>query len=414
MLTKRMAPLNAVARRIVGGSKEGVSAVPTSFALIKRNMLHARRVHTANTNSTTSQKSKIKIPLPSSPDEFKTILERDLKEDSALIPAGARISLTPFKKRTALGPTFGEAYLLTVSRPRKKDHHYAARVLAGHDLTEMNVAKVAGDAGIAPRVHHINRQRQFIISDYVPVSSQAPAAKGKAVLEIADLIQQFSQLKHPEGVTENDSEIFINYHQSASQITYSLVKTGVARFDQLNKALHQDLKQKGHALLHGDCNPGNFLFDGNKHKIIDFEFTRIGPPSAPLLDLATFSLFQGLSLEDEVRILTRITNHLDQKSFTDYLKFKELSALRYFIIFSGRAGNDFTDFSAHDINAIPAFTPSGSFNVQIMNPSQSAICFLKTAEQFSRFREQVENGADVLAPFQTQIDAERGRSTQPK
>jgi thiamine kinase-like enzyme len=273
--------------------------------------------------------------------------------------------LTPFKSSKA---NWAESYYWF-----KENKGYTARITREMKKHELYAAVVAARAGLAPKVYDVDFEKGTIVTDFITNNTNwMNQINDQSLVALGNIIREFSTLPIPAPVSSQESDVILKHRETACKSKDPYILRIVRRFDELNN----ELASHNTMFMHGDFHPRNLLFDNKKFWMIDFEFSRKG---SPLLDIATMALFLKLPPTQERILLDAVFEGNNDHRLTDYYKFKELSALRYAIIFAGKIN---TKLTAKMITATPAYNMSKEqFDVNKMHPSENAVAFYKASVQ---------------------------------
>jgi aminoglycoside phosphotransferase (APT) family kinase protein len=211
-------------------------------------------------------------------------------------------------------------YVLRLGDPR--------RTRAEHEQ-ELLVLRRAADAGIAPRLVHVDAARGAVLSVRV-LGSPLPAALGNPTQRehvIASIVDQLRTLHALEQTGAAPSDPPAAAYRAWQQICDRPGFPGWASrlepvFEAAGACLARDARR---VLSHNDVNPGNLLWDGARAWLVDWEVAGV---THPYFDLATLSLFLRL---DHAVALALVERHdgaaPDPRSRATFHALRQVAAL---------------------------------------------------------------------------------------
>ncbi|HEY1812689.1 MAG TPA: phosphotransferase [Kofleriaceae bacterium] len=160
------------------------------------------------------------------------------------------------------------------------------------------IIELASNAGIAPRVIHVDADRNAFVSELVidrgfMARVMTPATRALAIDELARTLRRVHDLPIPEGaVTRAPRELLAMVWQGFLAARFAV--PGFAA-DAIMRMLDEPVpaSDRAIALCHNDINPTNVVYDGERVVLIDWD---TAGPNDPLIDLAAASVF--LRLDD--------------------------------------------------------------------------------------------------------------------
>ena len=192
---------------------------------------------------------------------------------------------------------------------------------------ELIVSKAASDAGISPKV--IYHSHGILVLDYIKSITLSSEGVRKNIKSIIPLIKKIHH-EIPKNL----------YGQSVIFWVFHVIRNYV-KFLNDNKSLHikilSDLISKSELLEknsspyeivfgHNDLLPANFLDDGSKIWIIDWEYAGY---NTPLFDLGGLSSNNDFSYKEEIYLLENyFENKINDKLLLQYNSLKCASLLR--------------------------------------------------------------------------------------
>ncbi|KOG32608.1 phosphotransferase [Streptomyces resistomycificus] len=233
-------------------------------------------------------------------------MDRRLASIVHALNPGASPLVEPFPET----PTaWAQAYALSWPEHPQHPERYVVRLIDADAFedqavrTEFGAARLLGDQGIAPAVHHADAETGVLVMDRVEGHPVRPATRRQA-LSVADLLARLHRLDWPD-----PTRLYADKRRaaadSAAHLTQripqlALFAEALGEFDALRGKL-RDLAVP-QTLCHNDLNPGNILFDARRAWLIDFD--HVGPGD-PLFDVATAIDALGLTPADADAFLTR-------------------------------------------------------------------------------------------------------------
>jgi aminoglycoside phosphotransferase (APT) family kinase protein len=169
------------------------------------------------------------------------------------------------------------------------------KVAANADPAEwrarLAVLQLAADAGLAPRVVHVDAARRAIVSELVVDRGFAPylftpATRAQAITELGHTLARVHRLAIPEGAVPAAPHAFL------ARIGTSFAPGYLPSFARafVDRMLAEVPPSSTDPLVmsHNDVNPTNTLFDGERIVLLDWD---MAAPNDRYYDLAAISLF---------------------------------------------------------------------------------------------------------------------------
>jgi thiamine kinase-like enzyme len=214
----------------------------------------------------------------------------------------------------------GKAYLLRVIT--RKD----AMADPSHYFTSM---KVAAKAGLAPQIHYLNIKDRISITDFI---EGQPFPLDEARVKMADTLRQLHGLpKFPFRINYFDaSEEFISKlllsHMLPRDITNQLYNI----YDQV-AAVYPRRDKANLVSSHNDLKPENFIYDGRRPWLIDWEAAFLNDR---YLDLAVVANFVVSNEDEESTYLERYFGKVaDEYQRARFFLMQQILHVYYFTIF---------------------------------------------------------------------------------
>jgi aminoglycoside phosphotransferase (APT) family kinase protein len=176
----------------------------------------------------------------------------------------------------------GDAYVLRLSGPMI-DPAAWRRQLA--------IERLAADAGLAPRVVHVDEARRAVVSAFVvdrsfPALLRDPATHGAAIDLLARTFRRLHALPLPEGATARDPRELLGVWPEL----YASYALPAFADDLVRRVLDAPaaIDDRAPVLGHNDPNPTNMVYDGTDLLLLDWDSAG---PMHPYYDLAVISMF---------------------------------------------------------------------------------------------------------------------------
>jgi aminoglycoside phosphotransferase (APT) family kinase protein len=146
--------------------------------------------------------------------------------------------------------------------------------------------RIAAEAGIAPRIHHLDEAAGIVVMDFVeqrPLRDYPGGFEGLA-RALGELLKQLqSTLVFPHFVEYPDivGRLFAHVRRTGL-FAAGLLDGHVEHLERIRQTYNSGLERL--VSSHNDAHPGNFLFDGQRLWLIDWESAY---RNDPMVDLAT-------------------------------------------------------------------------------------------------------------------------------
>lgn len=229
-------------------------------------------------------------------------------------------------------PLIGGKSQATLYRFEMNQHHYVLRLLPPSSKTthEIQIAKQAGQIGIAPVVHFADPQLGALIMDFIHGRTVHPLDFTNQVL-IMSFAQRLRQLHQATDHFPFAQSPFQRVHQflikgEEQKVTYP------PQMEKAKKSLEEietvlQLHPVALTPTHLDLNPLNILLANESFFLIDWVN---GGLSDPYFDLATFCIFHGLSVE-QIKIF--LTHYFGREPMPlEWNRFVIVQPVRLFVI----------------------------------------------------------------------------------
>lgn len=189
-----------------------------------------------------------------------------------------RILTGTFGTTTAsVAPIQGGASPASLFRVDVGARRYLLRVEGPHGPlrvpTQYEALRMAAEAGLAPRLHHVDADAGVVVMDFIeqwPLSAY-PGGIGALTEAMGSMI---ARLQASPAIPP-----FVDYPDMVSRLFAHVRRTGLfaagvldphwERLQRISQAWDRDPARL--VSSHNDCHPGNFLFDGERLWLVDWE-----------------------------------------------------------------------------------------------------------------------------------------------
>ncbi|MDB4932532.1 MAG: hypothetical protein JWM10_5016 [Myxococcaceae bacterium] len=188
----------------------------------------------------------------------------------------------------------GRAFVLKVAGESEGDAEWRAATA---------IQRTAADAGLSPRVVHVDEAHRAVLTDFVADRSftgwyRDPRTHGAAVDLLGRTVRRVHALPIPAEARRRDPREFL------AQVWGGLL-ADLPLPDLVGAAVRRALAEAGapperEVLGHNDLNPSNLIFDGEAIVLLDWA---AAAPADPLYDLATLAVFLRMDDDDSLRLL---------------------------------------------------------------------------------------------------------------
>jgi aminoglycoside phosphotransferase (APT) family kinase protein len=177
----------------------------------------------------------------------------------------------------------GEAFVLKVAEEREDEADWRGGA---------RIQRLAAEAGLAPRVVHVDQERRAVVTVFVadrsfPALYRHPQTHGAALNLLGQTVRRLHGLAIPPDARARDPREFLA--QMWQGVRAGLVVPGFAQ-EAIERGLAEEApaSERAVVLSHNDLNPSNLVYDGEK--ILIFDWATAGPMDAHY-DLATLAVF---------------------------------------------------------------------------------------------------------------------------
>lgn len=170
---------------------------------------------------------------------------------------------------------------------------------------KLHIQQRAANAGLAPRVIHVDEARRAVVSAFVVDRSfsafyRNPRTHEAALTQLARTVRRVHELPLPPDADSKDPRELIAAIWSGLGASFAL-PTFVG--DAVRRVLTEEAPARERALVlsHNDVNPSNLIYDGENLLLLDWE---TAGPNDPFYDLAALSVFLRMDEGTCQRLLT--------------------------------------------------------------------------------------------------------------
>jgi aminoglycoside phosphotransferase (APT) family kinase protein len=163
---------------------------------------------------------------------------------------------------------------------------------AGEWRHALRVQQLASDAGLAPRIVHVDEARRAVLTDFVadrsfPTFYRDPRTHDTALDQLGRTVRRIHALPIPEGAPARDPRAILGQVRDGLLAGFPL--PAFAR-DAIDRALAEEppAADRAPVLGHNDLNPTNLVYDGESIRVLDWA---VAGPMDPFYDLAVLAVF---------------------------------------------------------------------------------------------------------------------------
>lgn len=173
--------------------------------------------------------------------------------------------------------------------------------------------RAAAQAGVAPRVLHVDEVRRAVLSEHVVDRSLAalywnPATRRDAIAMLANTARAVHAIaplaSHPKAAP---FDMLAKFWSGLQGVAASERVVPQFALDAWQRVLHDDAPDANRAMVlcHNDMNPSNLVFDGERLLLFDWQTTAINDP---YYDLGTMAVFLRMDEPTALQLLSAYHN----------------------------------------------------------------------------------------------------------
>ncbi|HYO67767.1 MAG TPA: phosphotransferase [Archangium sp.] len=169
----------------------------------------------------------------------------------------------------------------------------------------LHIQRLAADAGLAPRIVHVDETRRAVLTAFVADRSfvafmKDPRTHEAALTQLGRTVRRIHALPLPADVHRRDPRELLAQVWSGALAGFALPDFAGGA---IQRVLAEEPPPRDRALVlgHNDLNPTNLIYDGEAILILDW--ATAGPMDA-FYDLAVISVFLRLDESDSLRMLS--------------------------------------------------------------------------------------------------------------
>lgn len=167
---------------------------------------------------------------------------------------------------------------------------------------EYEIARAAGEAGLAPRVAGFDPAAEVLVTEYLPaaraLTPRALVRNAETLGRVAGLLRSLHAL-HPRPRPFEPERFAAAYLETLGGVA-ALDERGRARAAELERlAREYSARYPSTVLCHNDLVASNILDDAGRLRLIDFEYA---VSAAPILDLAGLAALNACSADERWRL----------------------------------------------------------------------------------------------------------------
>ncbi|HEX4452741.1 MAG TPA: phosphotransferase [Kofleriaceae bacterium] len=182
-----------------------------------------------------------------------------------------------------------------VYRVERDGHAYVLKIATTAEpadwRTKLAVLQLAADAGLAPRVVHVDAARRAVVSELVVDRGlmpflMTPATRPHAIAALGRTIRRVHELPIPTGAPPAEPHAFLE--RVAASFTAGYAPEFARAYVERVLAEPAPSRDEPLVMSHNDLNPTNAIFDGERIVLLDWD---TAAPNDRYHDLASVSLF---------------------------------------------------------------------------------------------------------------------------
>ena len=181
------------------------------------------------------------------------------------------------KAATVVTSLYGGASPASLFQVDVGTRHYLLRVEGPHSPlrvpTQYEAMRMAAEAGLAPKVHHVDADAGIVVMDFIEELPLDLYPGGRTAL-VEAMGTMIARLQASPAIPA-----FVDYPDMVARLFAHVRRTGLFasgvldphwdRLEQIRAAWDRDPARL--VSSHNDCHPGNFLFDGERLWLVDWE-----------------------------------------------------------------------------------------------------------------------------------------------
>ncbi|HEX5752247.1 MAG TPA: phosphotransferase [Archangium sp.] len=169
----------------------------------------------------------------------------------------------------------------------------------------LHVQRLAADAGLAPRILHVDEARRAVLTAFVAdrsfmAFSRNPSTRDAALTQLGRTVRRIHALPFPADTRMRDPREMLAQVWNGSLAGFAL--PGFAS-DAVQRVLAEEPPARDRALVlgHNDLNPTNLIYDGESLLLLDWA---TAAPIDAFYDLAVLSVFLRMDEGTSLRLLS--------------------------------------------------------------------------------------------------------------
>ncbi|MEO7083076.1 MAG: phosphotransferase [Gemmatimonadaceae bacterium] len=176
--------------------------------------------------------------------------------------------------------------------------------LAEHWRGKLRIQCLAADAGLAPRVVHVDESRRSVLSAFVtdtsfPAHFSDPRTRDSALVKLGTFIRRLHQLPIPADAPTRDARTFLADIATGLETDFN-VPPFVLSAMQWALTHEPPPSDQPDVLSHNDVNPSNLVYDGKDLLLLDWD---TAGRNDPYHDLATIAVFLRMDADTCCRLI---------------------------------------------------------------------------------------------------------------
>lgn len=170
---------------------------------------------------------------------------------------------------------------------------------------KLRIQRLAADAGVAPRITHVDEDRRAVMSAFVadrsfPAYCGDPRTRDAAITLLGRTVRRLHEVPLPTETDALDPRDFLATIWSGPLTSFT-VPAFVS--DAVRRVLEEEppARERPPVLSHNDVNPTNLVYDGEHLLLLDWD---TAGPNDPYYDLAAASVFLRMDEDTSRKLLT--------------------------------------------------------------------------------------------------------------